>query len=264
MRQLLAACFLLLLTTACATSNPGHTILNSTLWVQSAAEYRANAIQTYAAATRALDEALADRARAEAVEGANADPSQPPAVILDVDETVLDNTGFEARVIRAGTTYDRAMWKQWASEGIATTVPGAKEFLAHAQSRGVKVFYITNRDEDERAGTERNIRNVGFPLDEGALLLRQNGVSDKSGRRRDVAERHRVLLVVGDDLNDFANAREATWQQRDDIIRAKQSWWGTHWFMLPNPMYGSWEDAAIGKGGDPEVRIQRKIDALKP
>src|SRR5690349_8875201 len=86
--------------------NPGHTLVNATLYVQSSAEYRANALQTYAAARRALDEALADPSRVGAVEEANEDPAQPPAVIVDVDETVLDNTGFEGRVMRKGVTYD--------------------------------------------------------------------------------------------------------------------------------------------------------------
>jgi 5'-nucleotidase (lipoprotein e(P4) family) len=286
MRRLLAPALALL--TACATAtapppptptpaappatavtapavNPGHTILNATLWVQNAAEYRATAIGTYAAARRALDDALADPARAEAVEGANGDPAQPPAVILDLDETVLDNTAFEARVIQAGKTYDAETWKVWVSESAATLIPGAAEFLAHAKSRGVKVFYITNRDvEDEYDGTFANLGKLGVPLDEGSLLMRRNKVSDKGPRRRDVAERHRVLIVVGDDFNDFANVREATWQQRDEILRAKNAWWGTHWFMIPNPMYGSWEDAAIGRGGAPADRVERKVRALRP
>lgn len=269
MRRLAPALFLLL--TACATTtpaptaiNPGHTILNATLYVQSSAEYRAAAIGTFAAATRALDEALADRARVGATEETNEDPSQPPAIVVDVDETVLDNTPFEARVIRAGKTYDSAMWKAWTAEGAAPAIPGAAEFLAHAKSHGVTVFYVTNRDEDEREGTFRNLQNLGFPVTPETLLLRQNGVSDKSPRRKQVADRYRLLLLVGDDLNDFANARSATWQQRDDIIRYMQSWWGTRWFMIPNPMYGSWENAAIGSGGTPEERVQKKIQVLKP
>jgi 5'-nucleotidase (lipoprotein e(P4) family) len=244
--------------------NPGLTILNASLYVQSAAEYRAAAIGTYAAATRALDEALADRTRAGALEETNEDPSQPPAVIVDVDETVLDNTGFEARVIRAGKTYDPVTWKQWTAEGVATAIPGAVEFLTYAKSRGVTVFYVTNRDEDERTGTTRNLQNLGFPLEPATLLLRQNGVSDKSPRRKEVADRYRVLLLAGDDLNDFVNARSSSWEQRNAMIEANRAWWGTRWFMLPNPMYGSWENAAIGSGGTPEERVEKKIQALKP
>jgi 5'-nucleotidase (lipoprotein e(P4) family) len=262
MRRL--APLLVLLLAACTTVNPGHTILNASLYVQSAAEYRAAAIGTFAAATRALDEALADRSRVGALEETNEDPSQPPALIIDVDETVLDNTAFEARVIRAGKTYDVDTWKKWTAEGAATAIPGAVEFLNYAKSRGVTVFYITNRDEDERAGTTRNLQNLGFPLEPTTLLLRENGVSDKSPRRKQIADRYRVLLLAGDDLNDFVNARASSWEQRKELIETNRAWWGTRWFMLPNSMYGSWENAAIGSGGTPEERVEKKVQALKP
>ena len=223
-------------------------------------------MQTFAAARRALDEALADPTRVGATEETNNDPSQPPAIIVDVDETVLDNTAFEARVIAKGITYDSAMWKQWVSEGAATPIPGAPEFLAYAKSRGVTVFYITNRDEDERPGTTSNLRKVGYPLEENVqtLLLRENNDSNKSPRRQRVADQYRVLLLAGDDFNDFANVRRASWQDRDALLLKMKDWWGTRWFMLPNPMYGSWEHAAIGSGGTPCEQLERKIKALKP
>ncbi len=246
--------------------NPGHTILNATLWVQSSAEFRAAATQTFAAARRALDEALADRTRTGAIEETNADPNQPPAIVTDVDETVLDNTPFEARVIQAGQTYDEKTWKAWTAEGAAPAMPGATEFLKYAQSRGVTVFYVTNRDEDERPGTRANLERAGFPLDPNVetLLLRQDPkVSDKSPRRRQVADRYRLLLLLGDDFNDFANVREASWSERDALVREKESWWGSRWFMLPNPMYGSWERAAIGSGGTDCEKAERKVRALK-
>lgn len=248
------------------TCNPGHTILNATLWVQSSAEFRGASMQAFAAARRALDEALADRTRTGATEETNADPDQPPAIVTDVDETVLDNTPFEARVIQAGKTYDSAAWKTWTAEGTAPAMPGATEFLKYAQSRGVTVFYVTNRDEDERPGTRANLERLGFPLDPNVetLLLRSGGVSDKSPRRKHVADRYRLLLLLGDDFNDFANVREASWQQRDTLVHEKESWWGTRWIMLPNPMYGSWERAAIGSGGTPCEQAERKVKALKP
>lgn len=248
-----------------APCNPGHTILNATLWVQSSAEFRGAALQTFAAARRALDEALADRTHVGATEETNADPGQPPAIVVDVDETVLDNTPFEARVIQAGKTYDEQTWKAWTAEGAAPPMPGAKEFLDYARSRGVTVFYVTNRDEDERPGTRANLERVGFPLDPNVetLLLRSDS-SDKSPRRRQVAEKYRLLLLVGDDFNDFASVREASWQERDRLVHQMADWWGTRWFMMPNPMYGSWERAAIGSGGNPCERVERKVRALKP
>jgi 5'-nucleotidase (lipoprotein e(P4) family) len=236
--------------------NPGHSIVNATLWMQSSAEYHASALQTYANARRALDAALD--------QGSG---GLPPAIVLDLDETALDNTPFETRVIRKGMTYDSTMWKQWTSEGIAPAIPGAAEFLEYAQSRGVRPFYVTNRDLDEEPGTRRNLETLRFPLDSAVdtlLMKGENGwTSDKSGRRDYVAQSHRLLLLLGDDLNDFADAREKSHAERDQLIAANAGEWGTRWFILPNPIYGSWERAAIGSGGTPCEQLQRKIDALR-
>ncbi|HEX7707503.1 MAG TPA: HAD family acid phosphatase [Thermoanaerobaculia bacterium] len=252
--------------TAMPQCTPGHSILNATLWAQHSAEYRAIAMQTYVTASRALDAALADPSWTGAVE-TTADPSRPPAVILDLDETAIDNTPFQTRVIRRGMTFDLPMWKEWTAEGRAPAIPGAAEFLAYAKSRGVTPFYISNRDQDEMPGTRRNLEALGFPLSsEFETILLRGGrpewVSDKASRRAHVAATHRILLMIGDDLNDFANAREAGAADREKIIREHASWWGTRWFMLPNAMYGSWERAAIGRNGEPCEQVQKKIDLL--
>ncbi|HEY0143003.1 MAG TPA: HAD family acid phosphatase [Thermoanaerobaculia bacterium] len=248
----------------------GDSILSGTLWLQSSAEYRAVAWGTYAAARRALDRALADPAWSAAAEQSGSFASLPPAVILDLDETSIDNGVFEARAIKAGKTYDDKLWDQWVAESAAIAVPGAPEFLAYAKSKGVTPFYITNRDNDpEGPGTLRNLQKLGFPLSdrEDTLLMRGDKpewTSDKSGRRAYVAQRYRVLVVLGDDLNDFANAREATVADRDAIMERTRNWWGERWFMLPNPLYGSWERALLGSApGDDCVKHQRKRDALR-
>ena len=255
--------------TMAPTCNPGHSILASTLWVQSSAEYEAVALGTYAAARRALDRALADPTWVGATEETANDQTQPPAVILDADETVIDNSMFQARVIRAGQTFDEARWTAWVNEAKATAIPGALEFVNYARSRGVTPFFITNRDHPhETEGTRRNLEQLGFLKTGEADNLMLRGArdvwkSDKSSRRAHVAANYRVLLLLGDDLNDFVNAREATHTQREGLVDERAEWWGTRWFMLPNPMYGSWERAAIGSGGEPCEQLQRKVDALK-
>lgn len=254
--------------TAAAPCDPGHTILNATLWVQTAAEYRAGALQIFANARHALDAAFDNPFAKGALEETSNDPTQPAAVILDLDETVLDNGEFESRAIRAHTTYDSKMWKAWTAEGAARAVPGAAEFLAYAKSRGVTPFYITNRDVDEEPGTRRNLEQLGFPLDpkiDTLLMQGKNGwtTSDKSPRRAHVAASYRILLVLGDDLNDFASASGKTLAERNAIVDSVRSWWGEVWFILPNPMYGSWERAAITPGGTPCEQVQKKVDVLR-
>lgn len=254
--------------TATLPCDPGLSILNATLWMQTAAEYRAAALSTFAGARRGLDAALNNPFAKGALEETANDPGQPPAVILDLDETILDNGEFESRSIRAHTTYDRKMWKAWVAEGAARAIPGAAEFLAYAKSRGVTAFYITNRDIDEEPGTRRNLEQLGFPFDpkvDTLLMQGKNGwtTSDKSPRRAHVAASYRILLVLGDDLNDFVTASGKNLDQRNALVDSVKNWWGESWFILPNAMYGSWERAAIGSSGTPCELLQKRIDILR-
>ncbi|HYC59562.1 MAG TPA: HAD family acid phosphatase [Thermoanaerobaculia bacterium] len=250
-----------------APCDPGLSLLNATLWVQTSAEYRAAATQVFATASRGLDAALGNLFAQGALEETQNDPTQPPAVILDLDETVLDNSAFEARAIRAHKTYDSKLWKQWTAEGAALAIPGAREFLDYAMKRGVTPFYITNRDADEEPGTRRNLEQLGFPLDPkiDTLLMQGNlgfNTSDKTHRRKHVASTHRILLVIGDDLNDFAPASGKTLEERNKIVDSVRNWWGEVFFIVPNPMYGSWERAVAGSGS-PCEQMQRKLDTLR-
>ena len=239
-----------------APCNPGLSLVNASLWFQSAAEYDANALQTFNNARRAVDAALATTG------------DRPPAVILDLDETVLDNSAFEGRMVRKGITYDLEDWFRWVDESAAKSIAGAAEFLTYLQSRGVTPFYITNRLAREEAGTRLNLQRLGYPLiGEDNLFTRGEreewASSDKGPRREFVASRYRVLAVVGDDLNDFANAHDASIEERDAIVRRHAADWGTRWFILPNPMYGSWERAIIGSSKGCEA-LEKKVEALQP
>lgn len=250
-----------------APCDPGLSLLNATLWVQTSAEYRAAAMQVFANARRALDVAFGNPFWQGAIEETSNDPTQPAAIILDLDETVFDNSAFETRAIRAHKTYDSKLWKEWTAEGAALAVPGAKEFLVYAASRGITPFYITNRDADEEPGTRKNLEQLGYPLDPKLDTLLMQGklgfnTSDKSHRRKHVASTHRILLVIGDDLNDFASASGKTLEERNKIVDSVRNWWGEVFFIVPNPMYGSWERAVAGSGS-PCEQMQRKLDILR-
>jgi len=276
---------LLVLVAACATTPapaptaareaapdcvPGNALVNATLWFQSSAEYRAVALGTFANARRMLDAALADRTWTAEPQQTGAFDALPPAVILDLDETSIDNGKFEARVIQQGKTYDDATWTQWVDESAAGSVPGAADFLAYCKSRGVTPFYITNRVVKEKAGTRTTLEKLGYPLlpDAENLIVRGEREewkpSDKAPRRAFVASKYRVLLLLGDDLNDFANARDKSRAERDQILRDAADRWGMRWFMLPNPMYGSWERAVTGGTGTPCEQFRKKVEALVP
>jgi acid phosphatase len=236
--------------------NPGVAIVNSSLWVQSAAEYDAAALSAFNNARRAVEAALAQS-------------PEPAAIIVDADETVLDNTQFEARMVHQGRTYDSKEWLKWINESNARAVPGAVEFTTWAASRGVPTFYITNRKKDEEAGTTENLRRLGFPLSatEDRVLVRGERAEwearDKGPRREFVASNYRVAAVLGDDLNDFVNTQGKSAEERDALVRANADKWGRLWFIIPNPIYGSWEDVIAGEGS-PCENLERKIDALQP
>ena len=251
--------------------SPQHAIINATLWMQTAAEYDASALQTYSSARRMLDAALADPTWTAATEQTAPASMLPPAIILDLDETALDNSAYEVRGIRSGQPFTDPQWQAWVDEATALAVPGASEFLAYARSRGVTPFYITNRTGAQEAGTRRNLEKLGFPLSatEDTLLTKAErpewSASDKSPRRAYVASKYRVLLLLGDDLNDFAFAAGKSVAERDAIIRDTASNWGTRWFILPNPIYGSWEKSALGNITSTGCeQLQKKIDAMTP
>ena len=232
-----------------------HEAMLGTLWMQHATEYRALTLQTYRAARRMLDVALADKSWTASLEQEGDFTSKPPAIILDIDETVLDNSTYEARQARNLRTFQPTEWRRWTSEKAAQPVPGAVELCQYAASKGVTVFFLSNRDDDgttyltgERADTLANLQQAGFPVSEERLLLTNRGkgwTSDKVSRRKFVAASYRVLLLFGDDLNDFVNVRGLNIAQRTDKARPYESYWGERWFALPNPTYGSFDLALI-------------------
>ena len=218
----------------------------SVLFQQTAAERLAGSLQTFRSAKQALDNALADSSWSalpgQAVYG------KKPAIIVDVDETVLDNTAYEARMILDGTKYPEG-WVSWGKEAAATEVPGAKDFLNYAASKDVTIFYVTNRVVELKAATKKNLTKLGIPWDKtkDTVLMRgeNNWGSDKGPRRTFVGNEYRVLLMIGDNLGDFVDAKDNNLNpsNRKNIVSDYADYWGVQWFMLQNIAYGDWEGA---------------------
>ena len=255
---------------ACATPRGEHPTLYATLWMQTSAEYRATAWQAYAGARETLRRALADSTWTAAVEQEGSDfAALPPAVVLDVDETVLDNSPHQARAIQAGVSFDREIWEAWVDEGRARAVPGAPEFLRLADSLGVEVFYVTNRDHPLEPATRRNLEAAGLPVDPRVDTVltrgeREGWGSDKMSRREAIAERYRIVLLVGDDFSDFVSARLPR-ADRDRLVERYRDRWGERWIVLPNPTYGSWEGALYPEDEDltAEEKARLRLEALE-
>jgi len=241
------------------TCGPGRSReqMHAVLWMQTAAEYRALAEQTWRLATERLPSLVAPGTAA--LEQAAMDPARlaslPTAVIVDLDETVLDNSYAQARLVANHCDYDDGPWNDWMKEAAAPAVPGAVEFLRAAAAAGHRVFYVTNR-ECQPAGadncpqktvTQRNLQRLGLPYadDPDALLLRRErsewNSNDKTVRRAWLGERYRIIALAGDDLRDFVD-RPLYEARRAELAPL----FGTRWFLLPNAMYGSWERAVAG------------------
>jgi acid phosphatase len=248
--------------------------LNATLWMQRSAEYRGVTESLYRAAAVRLDAALADPEWDALAPEERANPARglPPAVIVDVDETVLDNSPYQARLIRDGGEYDEVSWDGWVQQQRARAVPGAVEFARAASAKGVTMLYITNRAEHLGGPTLENLRTAGFPVKDDSVFLglgtfvegcEQEG-SEKLCRRQWAGRKYRILMQFGDQLGDFAQITANTPNDRAALYERHRAWFGERWWLLPTPTYGSWEPAVFNNAwSEPrEARRARKREAL--
>jgi acid phosphatase len=271
MKNLIAGISLIFLFASCQTAevatDTSNNTLYSTLWIQTAAEYEALTHQAYNTSSRLLPVALEDSSWTAALQQSDNYEELPPAIILDVDETVLDNSYYEVRGIIDKTGFDPETWNSWVREMEAEAIKGAAELTSQADEMGIAVFYITNRSADVQAATEQNLRDEGFPVAEGSVM--SNGgqpdwTSAKTVRRQLVANDHRVLMLFGDDLNDFVPARGISIEQRKELVETHSDKWGYKWFVFPNPNYGSWERALYtGDEESAEEEQQTRLDRLE-
>ncbi len=228
---------------------PPHDALLATLWMQRSVEYKASCLAAYTLARIRLDQALADtKWTAAPAEQSGAYESLPPAVILDIDETVLDNSAYQVWMIKADQTFDSKTWTKFVSAEMSGAIPGALEFTRYADSKGIKVFYITNRSAEEEAPTRRNMEKLGFPMGGNVdtfLMARErpDWGSAKGTRRAHVAKDYRVLLSLGDNFGDFVDAYRGSEADRLKVYQENIERWGREWIMLPNPSYGSFDTA---------------------
>ncbi|NLB14214.1 MAG: acid phosphatase [Gammaproteobacteria bacterium] len=232
---------------------PAHDNLNATLWIQSAAEYEGSVRSVFNAARHALDEALEDPSWIALPHGESSAgfESKPPAIIADADETLIANSAFQARGVIEDRGYTHESWVEWVNAQAARAIPGAVEFAQYADSRGVTIFYVTNRDApDEYEATVANLRQLGFPVaaDASNVLLRGDArapAREKGERRRWIDRNYRVVQMFGDNLGDFLDGINSDVATRQALIAPYADWWGRRWFMLPNPTYGSWYNAVL-------------------
>ena len=215
--------------------NPSEHLVMANLWYQRSSECRALYYQAYNMAKLSLDHQLQ-----------MSKSKKPKAVVVDIDETILDNSPFETNSIRKGLSYNPKNWKEWVDMAKARPTPGSLEFLKYAESKGVETFYISNRKVESTDITLQNLKALGFPYADKDHILLKTTTSVKTERRAQVSKTHEILILAGDVIGDFDEFLEDRSQNYGfDKVDAMKKQFGAKFIILPNPRYGSWEQEVL-------------------
>jgi len=249
--------------------------LNAVAWSQTAIEHDLIYLQTYRDAQSRLLAALADKQWDALPKDDRASPAKDlkPAVVLDIDETVLDNSPYQARLIKSGGEYNEADWAAWCNEQRARALPGVVEFTQFAAKHGIAVIYISNRAKDLDQATLANLRKAGLPVSGPEAFLglgtfvedcEQIG-TEKGCRRQLISHKYRVLMQFGDQIGDFVTVLANNAAGRQKAMQPYLDWIGTRWFVLPNPTYGAWEPALFNNDytAPRDERRRQKLQSLR-
>jgi acid phosphatase len=240
-----------------------HRGLDASLWMQTAAEYRACCLQAYNLATLRLQKLSEEK------------PVRPRAVIMDLDETVLDNAGFQAMILRSGLAFSDDLWDAWEFKypELVGLIPGAREFIGTARELGFTVVYISNRSENYRASTVKALKCLKIEPTKDEHLLLNKGNNDKTERRDQVRKDFEVVMLVGDNLRDFDEDFAFSKLDKkfgpDELIRARKAKvdaardkWGREFIILPNSAYGEWQKP-LNKAAQDYDRLVPTFDPKK-
>jgi 5'-nucleotidase (lipoprotein e(P4) family) len=203
-------------------------------WVQTSAEYRALCYQSFNLAGMLVDKAVAAKAAGD----------KPLAIVADLDETLIDNSAYDAGLIGTDNAYAGKTWTLWELAAQARAVPGAVDFLSAAAKKGVEVYYVTNRDQAGLPGTLKNLAALGFPAADAVHVLVSTGVSNKQPRFDQVSAKYKIVLYLGDNANDLPYGTYGKGlADRNAAVDQHKADFGVQIVMLPNPVYGDWEPA---------------------
>ncbi len=255
MKKIMTFCALAFITAAPVSAqkfeNDGKDLINATAWTQTSGEWAALNLQAYQLGKMRLAQIITQEPL-----------TKPRAVVLDIDETVLDNSPYEAHEILSGRSFDQNEWEKWTALAIAEPIPGALDFLNFAKNNGVEIFYVSNRNESERSATLRNLQDKHFPFADNEHLILKTTTSSKKERRRQLSEKYDIVLFFGDNLSDFSDMfyYENGSKPAVQVVKENAYLFGSKFIILPNPMYGDWESALMkqnpGKTNRREVKIR--------
>lgn len=223
------------------------------MYYQRAAETRALYYQGYNCARMVIDNDL------------KVNTAAGKAIVLDIDETALDNSPYEAQCILGPLSYPER-WDEWVYSAKAEAVPGAVDFLNYAADKGYTIFYVTNRKAKFREATLKNLKDQGFPMADSLHVMLKTNDNSKEARRLEVMKTYSIVLLLGDNLGDFSKIFDGTLTMEERSAKADQvkGEFGTHFIVFPNPMYGDWEMAAYpDPAASPAVKDSLRKASLK-
>jgi 5'-nucleotidase (lipoprotein e(P4) family) len=213
------------------TQNLNEQLVMANVWVQASAEFKALSYQAFNLAKMRFDSFASNHKGDKKI-----------AIVVDSDETIIDNSAYEAWLVGRNESYSSKTWGEWMDAAEAKALPGAVEFLNYAVKHGAEVFYVTNRKMSGLEGTRKNLAELGFPNVDDAHLLLRTTTSDKEARRIAVAEKYDIALFMGDNLNDFSkDFKTKSFKESYAAVEKNKALFGTKFIMLPNPTYGDWE-----------------------
>ena len=203
---------------------------HSLYWQKNSAEYVALSYQAYNLAKFRLDEKL------------NSGFNKRLAIVIDLDETVLNNLPYNEMLIDSSEVFTQESWSKWVNKKIATKVPGSLEFINYAKSKNVKIVYLSNRRVENYDPTKENLVNLGYPFDEDTLMLLRDETSDKTARRNTLND-YEIIMLLGDNLADFDSVfYKKSNNERIRSVDSLSKMFGDKFIVFPNLIYGDWED----------------------
>ena len=221
-------------TITAAKSDIGNQNTMAVAWYQTSAECKALYLQGYNIARRNLDQDLAQAS------------AHPRAIILDIDETVLDNSPYQAY----NALHDEQFpdhWNDWVNAAKAKPVPGAKDFLNYANQNGVQIYYVSDRSTGQLKATKKNLANQGLPqATDDHILLKGKNDKSKETRRQAIEKNNNVIMFFGDSLTDMNDPKSPSVKDRYQDVMENANQFGSKYIILPCPMYGGWEGALYG------------------
>jgi len=262
MKNIITLVTLISIMTSCSSSklavsssgsrNADNPKTSAVVWQQTAAEYEALCYQAFNFASARINNADVQKLYLS---------GKIPAIVLDLDETVLNNSPYNGSLIRNNSNYARDTWYTWSKNASAELIPGAKDFIYLAEEKGFAIYYISNRTEDELEFTLENLQALGIKVQMSQMYFRKDE-SSKTDRRNVVKEENSIFMFIGDNLADFDDIFEEnlTVTERKKVAYDMRKKFGIKFIVLPNVMYGNWEKAL--KIDDPRYNFTEKSDGI--